>query len=397
VAPDAVQEVLVGKADAFRKGRIADAARVFLGDGLFTKPSGEEHQRQRRLINPSFRHDRLEAYGRIMVEQAEPAVDAWIRRGRVDLTTASSSLTLGIVARTLFGRQSPEKEAQFTSSLGAAIDYLDLAPLPLAGLVMRLPTGRRRRFLRAKPALDALVTDVITARRASGESGEDLLQALLDARDEDTGEAMSERQIADEVFTFAIAGHETTSLAITWTLWQLAHEPEAETLLHEELDRELAGRAPSVQDLPRLAWTKQVLLESMRLYPPAWLIARVAAREVVIDGWRIPEGELVMTLTYLTHRHPEHWDDPERFDPRRFAPETNPGRHRFAFFPFGGGTRKCIGNGFAMMEAQLLLATICQRARLVPTPGAPPPGLKPQLTLRPARPVDMTVRARGAT
>lgn len=391
VDPDAVQEVLVAKADAFRKGRMLEAARVFLGDGLLTS-GAETHRRQRRLINPSFAHERLADYGSVMVAAADRAADAWELAGTIDLQRRASAMTLGIATETLFGREVPVDEAEIHRSLTAALDYVDLAPLPLSGLIMRLPTARRRRFERAKPVLDGLVAHIVEERRRSGERGEDLLQALLDARDEETGEPMDDAQIRDEVFTFAAAGHETTALAVTWTLWLLAAAPEAEARLHEELDRELGGEPPAVADLPRLPWTSQVLQEALRLRPPAWIIGRYATRDVTIGGWHVDAGTVVVTTSWLTHRHPGHWERPEAFDPERFAPGTE--RHRFAYYPFGGGTRKCIGSGFAMMEGALILATVCRRLRLARAPGAPDPGLKPQITLRPARPVTMVATPR---
>lgn len=393
VAPDAVQEVLVGKADAFRKGRMLEAAKVFLGEGLLTS-GGEVHRRQRRTINPSFGQARLEGYAGVMAEAADRAASRWEAARDIELFRESTALTLDIVTRALFGRAGVEDEAEIHRSLTAALDFVDLAPLPASALIMRLPTARRRRFERAKPVLDRLVADVIEERRRSGRRGDDLLQALLDARDEETGAPMADEQIRDEVFTFAAAGHETTAIAVTWTLWHLAREPEVAERLHAELDAVLGGRLPGPADLPHLPWTAQVLQESIRLNPPAWIIGRYAERDVEIAGWHVDAGTVVVTTTWITHRHPAHWERPDVFDPERFAPGAERGRHRFAYYPFGAGTRKCIGSGFAMMEGVLLLATICRRLRLEIPPGAPEPGLKPQITLRPAGPVAMRVSPR---
>jgi cytochrome P450 len=214
------------------------------------------------------------------------------------------------------------------------------------------------------------------------DSGNDLVGMLLAAQDAGTGERMTDRQVRDEVMTIFLAGHETTSVALTWTFYLLSQHPAVAAKLRSELDAVLGGRAPTVDDLANLPYNRMVIDEALRLYPPAWVLSRTPLADDVIGGYRIPKGSNVFLSPYVTHRHPAFWDDPERFDPERFTPERAAGRPRFAYFPFGGGPRQCIGNNFALLEAQLLLATIFQRYRLELWPEHQV-GLLPLITLRP--------------
>ncbi|MDP3767798.1 MAG: cytochrome P450, partial [Dehalococcoidia bacterium] len=256
------------------------------------------------------------------------------------------------------------------------------------------PTPTNLRFRRAMRTLDDIVYGMIEARRNNGADKDDLLSMLLEARDEETGEGMSDKQLRDEVFTMFTAGHETTAAALAWTWYLLSQHPEAEGRLHNELGSVLSGRTPGLDDLQRLPYTRMVIEETLRLYPPVWSIGRMALREDTVLGYRIPAKGQVLLSSYVTHRHPEFWDEPERFDPERFAPERAASRPRYAYFPFGGGPRQCIGNEFAMMEAQLALATLAQRYRLRLVPGQVVEP-EPAVTLRPRHGVMVTVEARS--
>ncbi|MFN2546921.1 MAG: cytochrome P450 [Myxococcales bacterium] len=239
-----------------------------------------------------------------------------------------------------------------------------------------LPTPENRRLRRAVSALDRIVLRIIAERRQT--RGDDLLSMLMEARDADTGEAMDDRQLRDEAMTIFLAGHETTANALAWTWLLLSRYPAALRELREELSQVLGGRSPTADDLPRLKFTRMLLEESMRLYPPAWIIARSASGADEIGGYSIPAGSIVFVAPYVVHRHPKYWSDPEGFDPHRFEKEPPRG----AYFPFGGGPRQCIGNGFAMMEAQLVLATMAQRVKFELVPGHPVEP-EPSITLRP--------------
>ncbi|MFP2910008.1 cytochrome P450 [Pyxidicoccus sp. 3LFB2] len=252
----------------------------------------------------------------------------------------------------------------------------------LIQLPRALPLPSHRRFARDAGTLDRVVRGIIERRRRDGGEHHDLLQMLMEARDEDTGERMSDTQLRDEVMTLLLAGHETTASALAWTVMLLSQNPGARKDLEAELARELAGRTPTVEDLPRLALTRRVVDESLRLYPPAWIFSRAAIQDDVVGGFRVPKGSYVLIVPWVLHRHPKLWEKPEAFDPDRFLPEREKERPRFTFFPFGGGPRQCIGNQFALMELVLVLATLLQRVRLDLAPGhslAPAPAI----TLRP--------------
>jgi cytochrome P450 len=257
--------------------------------------------------------------------------------------------------------------------------------LLLAGVPPLMP--RPRRALRT---LDEVVFGILRDRRRGASEGGDLLSTLVELRDEETGEGMSDRQLRDEVMTLLLAGHETTANALAWTWHLLGRHPAAAERLRAELAAVLGRRMPTVADLPQLPWTRMVLEEAMRLYPPAWLISRAAMEDDVIGGYHVPRGATVILSPWVTHRHPDLWDDPERFDPERFAPARVAARPRFAYFPFGGGPRLCIGSGFAMTEAQLVLASVASRYRLEPVPGHEP-RLEPLVTLRPRDGLPMRV------
>jgi cytochrome P450 len=266
--------------------------------------------------------------------------------------------------------------------------------LPFATVLNRLPLPANARFARAVALLDGIVYRIIAERRASGEDRGDLLSMLMAADDvEGDGTRMTDRQLRDEVMTILLAGHETTANALTWTWYLLARNPSAGERLHEEVDRALGGRPPGAADLPALGYVERVFAESMRLYPPAWGLGRRALADHEVGGYTVPAGGLVAMSPYVVQRDPRWWPDPERFDPDRFLPEARAARPRFAYFPFGGGARQCIGESFAWMEGVLLLSALAQRwsFRLAPGPPVEPQAL---ITLRPRHGIRMRAEAR---
>jgi cytochrome P450 len=316
-----------------------------------------------------------------------------------DVVPELSRLTLRILGRCLFDRELTDDADAVGGALQVVLHHTihklgSLIPLPGA-----VPTPRNLRFRSALRALDKVVLSLIGERRRAGTDRGDLLSALLAARDEETGEGLDDRQLRDEVMTLLLAGHETTAMALSWTFYLLSLHPGARRALEQELDAALApGARPRVEDLPRLRQTRMVLDESLRLYPPAWVITRSADGPDELAGYAIPAGSAVLLSPYVTQHDPKLWDDPEGFDPERFAPERiAPGaeeaRPRYAYYPFGGGPHLCIGAGFAIMEATIVLAAVCRRLRLDLEPGRPV-AIDPLVTLRPKPGIWMTARPR---
>ncbi len=391
--PDGVRHVVQENHFNYRKGGISNQVlSLTLGNGLLTN-NGESWLHQRRLIQPVFHRQRIAAFGRLMTESAL----AWIEETNIDaqqpldLFQEMSGLTLTIVGKALFGTDMlAHKERLFQAS--STINHLEAQSLYVPGL-LSLPTPQRRRLYEARTTLYTVVDALIDKRREiSTES--DLLTMLLQARDEETGEGMTDQQVRDEVLTLLGAGQETTANALCWTFLLLSQHPDIEARLREEYQQVLGGRAAQMEDLPRLPLTRMVLEESMRLYPPAWAFARYAIAEDEIGGYTIPKGAYVLMFPATTHRHPDFWERPDVFDPERFSPERTAGRHRFAYFPFGGGPRVCIGNQFALTEAQLILATILPRYQFRFLPGV---ALVPEplITLRPRGKLLMTIHRQG--
>ncbi|HTG47345.1 MAG TPA: cytochrome P450 [Actinomycetota bacterium] len=384
--PDLAWDVLSTGARDFRKSPAIRNARRVLGRGLLTS-EGELHRRQRRLIQPIFHHDRIDGYSAGIVEEAERAADRLPVGATVDVHEEMARLTLTIVARALFGSDLDDRDVV---AVGAAmhevLSQFDRQFSPWYRISSRLPLPSTRRFDRSVAVFDDVIRRMIARRRAEP-GGEDLLSLLL-AADED-GAQMDDAQVRDEAVTLFLAGHETTSNALTWTWWALSQDPEAERRLRAELDAELGGRAPALADLPRLPFLRAVLQESIRLRPPAWLIGREAVAPH--DLWDVPiaPGEVVLVSPWLLHHDERWWPDPEVFRPDRWLHE-DPDRPRHAYVPFGGGARMCIGEGFAELEALLVLATLARRHRFELDPGARVE-LQPVITLRPRNGMPMRV------
>lgn len=387
--PDLIKEVLVTRQHDFSKSRGLEWAKLFLGEGLLTS-EGDFHTRQRRLAQPAFHRQRIGAYADDMVRRTIDARDRWSAGQVLDVDGEMMRLTLAVVSSTLFGTDVAHSADEVREDLAAIIELFPRFSLPLFGLIQKLPLPSNGRFNRAVARLDALVYRIIAERQRDPADRGDLLSMLLLARDEEGGGRMNERQLRDEVITLLLAGHETTSNALTWTWYLLSQNPEPEARWREELRVVLGGRPAQAGDLPALRYTEMVLAESMRLFPPAWGMGRRALHDLTLGGFTIHKGAVLALSPYIVQRDARLWPDPLRFDPERFTPEARAARPRFAYFPFGAGARSCIGEPFAWMEGVLLLATIGQRFRLRLVPGHP---VEPKalMTLRPRYGMKMVV------
>jgi cytochrome P450 len=366
--PDHVKHVLQDHHARYDKNTVDwKLLKPALGDSVLTT-DGDVWLRQRRLMQPAFHRQRIAGFATVMAAEAEAMLARWDERGGdagpLDVALEMSRVTMDIVTRCLFGTTVEADASTVAHAVGAVNRaYIERGFGPAA--LWALVTGRPSRAMRPHLAtLHAVVDRFIATRRQQPEEHDDLLSMLLAARDEDTGAGMDARQIRNEVLTLFVAGHETTSNALAWTWYLLARHPKVEARLRAELNEVLGGRAPGFEDVPRLAYTRMVLDEAMRLYPPAWATSRNATVEDEIGGFRIRKGGLVLLSPWVTHRRPDLWDDPEHFDPERFTAERSAGRPRFAHFPFGAGPHLCIGSAFALTEATLVLAAVAQRYHL---------------------------------
>jgi cytochrome P450 len=388
--PDLIKEVLVTNNDNFMKGLALQRAKRLLGEGLLTS-EGEFHRRQRRLAQPAFHRARIATYAAVMTDYASRLRERWQDGATLDIAEEMMGLTLGIVGKTLFDADVVSDSKDVGAAMNVAMDLFNTITIPFFNLLQKLPLPQVRRFNGARAKLDAIIYRLIEDRRAAGEDRGDLLSMLLLAQDEEgDGQGMTDEQLRDEAMTIFLAGHETTANALTWTWYLLSQNPDAETKLHKEIDELLAGRLPTVDDVPRLRYTEMVLAESMRLYPPAWALGRMSLGDCEIGGYQVPRRSLVLMSQYVLHRDARYFPDPLRFDPERWNAAARESRPQFSYFPFGGGPRRCIGEGFAWMEGILLIATLAQRwrMRLVPNHVV---ALRPVITLRPKFGMRMTV------
>jgi cytochrome P450 len=383
--PDGVKHLLQDNNQNYVKGELIGRVKVLIGEGLFTS-EGDFWRRQRRLAQPAFHRERLVGFAATMVRRTGERLAHWETAAQhgepIDVATEMNALALTIVGETLFGRDLSGEAAAAGLALRVALETTAHRAMSYVAPPVWVPTPRYRAFRRAVRTLDALVYELIDTRRRAGESGADLLGMMMAARDEETGQGMSRRQLRDEVMTFLLAGHETTAAALAWTWYLLARHPEIAEEARAEVLAVLGDRLPTVEALPQIPLSRMVVEEAMRLYPPVWGIGRQAIGADRIGGYDIPAGAIVNVSPWVTHRHPACWEDPERFDPERFRPGAQRTRPRFAYFPFSGGPRLCIGEAFALMEAQIIVAMTLQRYRLtlVDTRPAEP---EPTLTIRP--------------
>jgi cytochrome P450 len=389
--PDLIEYVLVENSRNFTKTRILKRNRRLLGEGLLTS-EGEFWRRQRRLAQPAFHRKGVAAYGEVMVAFAERSLEAWRDGQTFDVHEEMMHLTLEIVAKCLFDADVGARATDVGKSMKAVLEDFS-SQRRLIRIPKGIPTPHNIRFEMAACKLDEIVGTMIENRRKSEEDRGDLLSMLMLAED-DSGERMTDKQLRDEVMTLFLAGHETTANALSWTFWLLSLNPEVDNELAEELTRVLGGRNPTVSDLSNLPYAERVVRESMRLYPPAWVVGREAVAECEVGGYRMPAGTTALMSQWVMHRDPRYHDDPERFDPDRWTAEYRQRLPRFAYFPFGGGSRQCIGAGFAMVETCLVLTTIAQRFRLELSPGQ---RVEPHasITLRPKSGIMMTLAERS--
>lgn len=391
--PDHVKHLLQDNHLNYTKGFNYRRMEPFLGRGLLTA-EGDEHLRNRRLAQPAFHRQRIAGFADLMARHTEKMLGQWQPGASLDVHHEMMKLTLSVVGDALFSSDVSTRADEVGQALS---DVLEITNLRFESIFVPpkfFPTPQNLRFHRALEVLDALVAEIVAARRAAPtEEKHDLLAMLMEAKFEDGG-GMSDKQLRDEVMTMVLAGHETTANALTWAFYLLSTHPEVERKLAHEVATALQGKAPTLADLPKLPYTKQVMEEAMRLYPPAWAIGRQTIEDDEIGGYRIPKKTDVMLMPFITHRDPRFWDNPEGFDPDRFLPENAAKRHKFAYFPFAAGPRMCIGSAFAMMEMQLVLAMVVQKFRvdLVPGQVVVP---EPRVTLRPKDGLLVTLKPRS--
>ncbi len=435
--PDYIREILINQSSAFVKERTVRRMKILLGEGLITSDD-PYHMRQRRIVAPAFHRQRIAAYATEIVASAERHAAQWQTDQTIDISAAMMALSLEIVARTLFNTEVTDDIRRINDEVNAIMDiYNFLVAFPRMERFLYLPIPKVVRFRRSKARLDTVVQRLIAEHRASGVDKGDLLSMLIRSRDEDDARGMSDEQIRDEVLTIFLAGYETVANALTWTWYLLSQNPEAEQKLHAELDAVLSAptqevssrlersevegpavsstarttgagaphldsemwdrlpqnptrthRLPTLADFPNLRYTEQVFSESMRLYPPAWAMGRMSTRAITLGPYRIPPGSHFFFSQYILGRSAEYYPNPLRFDPERFSPENSVSRPRFAYFPFGGGSRQCIGESFAWMEGVLSIATIAQRWRMRYL-GSSEPIPQAKITLRPRDPMPM--------
>ncbi len=384
VHPAMVEHILQANWSNYSKGFFYKRLATFAGNGLLTS-EGDLWLRQRRLAQPAFHRARIARLADLMAGEVGALCERWEREKTAepfDVAGEMMRLTLQIAARALFGTQMRGAAAhRFHELMNIGMAHVEHRTNPLS-LPEKVPTPHNRRFLWAKGELQKWILEIVHRRRTGEESGDDLLQMLVDARDEDTGEGMSDQQLFDEVITLLIAGHETSADALAWGFSLLARHPEKREELENEAKNALNGALPAQADLERLPYARQVFEESLRLYPPFWAIGRETLGDDVIGGYEVKARSTLIVPPFLTHRHPEFWPDPDAFKPDRFTPEQVAKRPKFAYFPFGGGPRLCIGQGFGLMEGQIALAVIASRFRLELAPFEklvmdPSPTLRP--------------------
>lgn len=381
----------------FTKGANFQLLKTLAGEGLFLS-EGAFWRSQRKLMLPAFHIPRLAALAPVITSATESMLGRWHelaeKRQAFDVEREMMHLSLDVSVKVLFGTEVKEHGEVIRRSVATAFEYLHNRVWALASLPQWMPTPSNLRYQRAIAAFDAVIYEIIEERRRTGSEGNnDVLSMLLSMRDEETGEGMPDRQIRDEVVTMLVAGHESTAITMAWTLYLLSKHPAAERQVQEELDGALGGRAPGFADMPNLPYLARVMKESLRLYPPFWMFTRTPIEDDEIGGHTIPSGAILMFSPYVSHRNPDYWPNPEAFDPDRFTPERSAGRPQLAYYPFGGGTRMCIGMRMAEYQISLMLATILQKYSLHLLPGR---RVEPEATisLRPKGGLWMTLHER---
>lgn len=393
--PDHLKHVLQDNNTNYHKGIFYEELRLLVGNGLITS-DGDFWLRQRRLAQPAFHRHKIASFADTMVNYTGDMLDRWQAHPAdqpLDIHHEMMALTLRIVGQALFGSDVSSQASEIGDAVTYALDFINDRGTRILNAPMAAPLPAHQKFKQATNRLDTVIQRLIDTRRRTGDLGDDLLTMLLHARDEDTQAQMTDQQLRDEAMTIFLAGHETTANLLTWAFYLLSVHPTVRQKLEAEIADVLGGRPPTFADLPNLRYTRMVIDETLRLYPTAWLISRTATHDDAIGGYRIPANTPISMSIFITHRDPRWWPNPEGFDPERFAPETDDSRPRFAYLPFGGGPRLCIGNNFAIIEAQIVMAMLTQRFQLNAVPGYLPVP-EPAVTLRPRYGMPMQLVAR---
>ena len=390
--PEHIKDVLVTHNRNFEKSRALKRTKIILGEGLLTN-EGEPHIKQRRTIQPVFHHERIKSYGDVMAQYASRVGDGWKNGEVVNIHKEMMKLTLFIVSKTIFDSDMESKSDEIGECLTDLVTLFPQMIFPYSEYLDNLPLPANRRFQIAKDKLDSIIYRLIEERRASPGEKSDLLSMLLEAQDEEGGEVMSDLQVRDEALTLFLAGQESTANSLVWTWYLISTHPEVEKKVHEEVDSVLNGRLPTLDDLGKLSYTQNVFKEALRLYPPAWAVARHVKEDYEVGGYVIPAGADIFMSQYVVHRDPRLFREPDRFIPERWSTNETKDLPRFAYFPFGGGTRRCIGEPFAWMEGVILIATIASKwkMRLVPHQKIVPQAL---ITIRPKNGMNMIMERR---
>lgn len=390
--PELVQDILVTNHGLYKKTAGYDFLGRLLGKGLVTS-DGALHRSQRAHIQPAFHKRRIAAYGDTMVRHAAETGGRWRDGARIDMSREMMGLTLDIIAKTLFDSDARNEAATVSEALDSFFAIMSRFENPFGRVLDRLPLPSNARFRRAKAALDGLLDRIIAEHRAAGADKGDVLSMMIAGRNENGSPAMDDGQLRDELVTLFLAGHETTALALTWTWMLLAQHPDAADRIAAECAEVLGDRLPTAEDAARLPYLRMVISESMRLYPPVYVMDRTPRAPLELGGYAVKPGDFVVVSPFTMQRRAQHFPDPERFDPERWTAEETAKRPRFSYFPFGAGPRVCIGEGFAWLEATLILATLVPRWR-AELPAGFAPRLDPKVTLRMKGGMPMTLRAR---
>ncbi|MEP7287267.1 MAG: cytochrome P450 [Chloroflexota bacterium] len=394
VRPEHIQYILVKNPEKYVKGLTHDKLRVAIGNGILTL-EGDSWYRQRKLMQPTYTPKNIRQFSDMMVKAAQQLDARWaaLTPGQtLDINLEMTRVTMSVISQAMFGVDLSENYQEAAKALFELLIYTNESFEQLIDLPLFIPTARNQRMKQARQLLREFIFSVIRQRREQGLQ-DDLLSMLMSSRDADTGEFMTDDQLHDEVLITFFAGHETTASLLTWTFYQLSKNPDVEAKLHEELDSVLNGQSPTLEDMPRLPYTKMVLNETLRLLGPVPIIARDSAVDDEVEGYSIRKGSMIVVVPYATHRHPEFWEKPLAFYPEHFTAESVNKRPRYAYFPFGSGQRICIGQHFAEMEGLLMLAEIAQRFRVrlaKENDGA----LKYAGVIRPLQPIIVTVEPR---
>jgi len=390
--PDYIKEVLSVQHRSFVKGRPMEMAKELLGEGLLTS-EGEFHKRQSRIIQPVFHRNMIESYAPAVTEYATRMMNGWEEGQVIELKGEMTKMSIAITGKTLFNADIEKEAPEIDKALETASSLAGRIALPFSEWLLKLPIPDTLRFKRAKARLDTTIKRMIDERRVNKMDNGDLVSQLLRTKDEKGDGGMSDQQVRDEAITLFLTAFDTTSTALTWTWYLLSQNPEAEAELHEELDRVLQGRIPTAEDIPQLKYTRMVFGESLRIFPPSYLIPRQAVEDFPIDKYIIPGGTIILLSPYLIHHDARFHPDPDKFNPHAWDKHSNSLHAKYEYFPFSRGPRSCIGEPFAWMEGILVLATIARSWQLKLLPNHPVELLQ-RINLRPRYGMKMTLHRR---